>query len=142
MKLKLQRTKFTETATLGSLYVDGAFHSYTLEDKWRDLTPDGSRKVYGETCIPNGTYGVTLTYSPHFGRMLPELHDVPYFENIRLHGGNKVSDTFGCPLCGSQTNGIDTVSNCAGVVNSLIELIGNAHECTIEIVGSPNEIIA
>ena len=52
MKLQLIRTQFGDDATNGLLFVDGVFECYTLEDQYQD------QKVYGETCIPEGTYPI------------------------------------------------------------------------------------
>ena len=59
-------------------------------------------KVYGETCIPYGTYKVELSYSPKFKRELPLLLNVPAFEGIRIHKGNDRSHTSGCILVGEN----------------------------------------
>jgi hypothetical protein len=103
MKLKLVRDRFTEKSTEGNLYIDGQFECYTLEDKDRKIEDAGcSAKVYGETCIPRGTYYVTIDWSPHFNRNMPHVNDVPCFEGIRIHVGNRPEDTEGCILVGTK----------------------------------------
>lgn len=97
-QLLIKRTDFTDTSTIGELYLDGKFVCYTLEDKDRKLE-NGGKKIYGETAIPRGTYEVEITYSPKFERFLPLLINVPQFENIRLHNGRDIvteKDTHGC----------------------------------------------
>ena len=42
MILTLIRQEFTETSTIGSLFVNDAFFCYVLEDKDRGLTQDQS----------------------------------------------------------------------------------------------------
>jgi hypothetical protein len=42
MKLKLVRELFTPTETMGSLFIDGKFFCYTLEDKDRGLNKTDS----------------------------------------------------------------------------------------------------
>lgn len=131
MKLLLKRKILNDTCTLGDLYIDGVFHCHTLEDVYRDLQGDCSKKVYGSTCIEFGTYKVTLSHSAHFGKVLPEILDVPCFEGIRIHGGNVPADTLGCILVGAATNGIDNVSICAGV---LVDLINRMEGQEVELV--------
>ena len=72
MRLRLERKYFKEDYTIGNLYVDGEFFSNTLEDKNRDLNKNGrfdngEAKVYGQTCIPFGTYRIIVNMSPKFG---------------------------------------------------------------------------
>lgn len=110
MKLKLYREFFTPTETLGSLYIDGKFFCYTLEDKDRNLrssmalTDILTRKVSRETAIPYGKYKVSVTMSNRFKRLMPLIHNVPGFEGVRLHGGNTHHNTEGCPLVARQRN--------------------------------------
>lgn len=99
MKLKLERKPSTKNSTSGTLYVDGAFECYTLEDVVRPA------KVAGTTAIPNGTYKIIITQSQKFKRPLPLLIDVPNYEGIRIHPGNTSADTEGCILVGQK---IDT----------------------------------
>lgn len=101
MKLIVAREYFTDKSTEGELFVDNEPECYTLEDKDRELEKGINEKVYGETAIPRGSYKVVITYSNHFKRYLPELLDVPGFEGIRIHSGNKPDDTEGCILVGS-----------------------------------------
>ena len=97
MKLTLKRIFKGEKYTIGDLYIDGTWFCNTLEDAIRDV------KVYGETAIPAGTYKVTITLSPRFRRWLPLLHDVPYFEGVRiLQGKHWRKDTHGCILVGQN----------------------------------------
>jgi len=68
----------------------------TLEDTVRDV------KIHGQTAIPAGRYKVELQNSPRFGADTITLLDVPNFQHIRIHGGNDVDDTEGCPLVGLE----------------------------------------
>ena len=101
--------------TIGEMFsksnIQDKFHDfcYTLEDKVRDINKngkfnDGEEKVYGETAIPFGKYKGKITWSPAFKRMMPEILNVPSFSGIRLHGGNDIGDTFGCPLIAFNTD--------------------------------------
>ena len=105
MELLLQRDASSLTCTIGSLFVDGLFECYTLEDVVRvddpNTLPDEGEKVYGETAIPAGRYQVVLDYSTRFKCEMPHLLDVPGFAGIRIHPGNTDADTLGCILVGA-----------------------------------------
>lgn len=105
MELALKRKWLTPRSTIGELSIDGVFECFVLEDRYR---PPPEVKVSRETCIPCGRYEVQVTYSPRFQRPLPLLLDVPGFSGVRIHPGNKASDTEGCLLPGLQ-RGADTV---------------------------------
>jgi len=106
MELKLKREVFTDNSTIGSLYVDGVFECYILEDKDRNLTDlmplekIAGTKVYGKTCIPYGRYEVDWTMSARFKKMMPILLNVVGWSGIRIHSGNSEIDSLGCLLCG------------------------------------------
>jgi hypothetical protein len=104
MTLLVLRESTIRSATLGSLYVDGVRECETLEDAIREVPgqPVATWKIDGGTAIPAGTYAVTLTPSPKFGRVLPFLSDVPGFTGIRIHSGNTQADTTGCILVGQS----------------------------------------
>ena len=130
MNLTLKRLNLTPNYTEGELYVNGVYFCKTLEDTNRDLNKNGQfdnneKKVYGETCIPYGKYKVILSYSPKFKRELPEILEVPDFQGIRIHRGNKISDTLGCVLCGEKVkNGY--LSNSTPYEKKLVELFKQA----------------
>lgn len=142
MNLTLKRLNLTPNYTEGELYVNGVYFCKTLEDTNRDLNKNGQfdnneKKVYGETCIPYGKYKVILSYSPKFKRELPEILEVPDFQGIRIHRGNKISDTLGCVLCGEKIkNGY--LSNSTPYEIKLVELFKQAklrnEESFIEII--------
>ena len=89
--------------TLGSLYINGRWFCWTLEDEIREVPgqPVASWKVPRETAIPAGRYLVRLSMSNRFKRILPELLDVPGFVGVRAHRGNTHVDTEGCLIVGS-----------------------------------------
>src|SRR5512133_1213857 len=109
MRIVVHRSWRLPTYTIGRLLIDQSVFCDTLEDAVRDLVDknhdgdyndEGEGKIYGGTAIPAGTYKITLEHSPHFGRKLPYLHDVPGFSGILIHAGNSAADTKGCILVG------------------------------------------
>lgn len=103
MKLRLERTWCGATCTIGTLSVDGVTECFVCEDVVRgnaDPATVEEWKVFGQSAIPKGTYQVIVSYSPHFGRELPLLVDVPGFAGVRIHPGNTAADTEGCLLPG------------------------------------------
>jgi hypothetical protein len=96
MILELKRKIFTDDSTIGELSIDGKFVCYTLEDKVRD------KKIQNVTAIPYGKYEIAITFSNHFQQYMPLLLSVPGYEGVRIHSGNKSTDTEGCILVGSS----------------------------------------
>lgn len=142
MILKLERKFFKDTYTIGNLYIDGVFFCNTLEDKNRDLNKNGKfdngeSKVYGETCIPFGTYKVVLNMSPRFKRELPRLLNVPSFEGVLIHRGNTAADSSGCILVG-ENKIPGKVINSTLYEERLVKLMKNAlhrgEDISIEII--------
>jgi hypothetical protein len=121
MELKLIRETFTEKSTIGSLYVNGIFFCYTLEDKDRRLE-SGGVKEYAKTAIQRGKYKVVLSFSNRFKKYLPELINVPQFAGIRIHAGNKAEDSEGCILVGA-TKTVDFIGQSQVTFGKLMKAI-------------------
>jgi Family of unknown function (DUF5675) len=104
MLLEVRRDPSAQGCTLGSLYVDGEFECFTLEDTVREVPEQAVEKwkVAGETAIPAGAYKVVVTLSARFGKALPLLMDVPGFQGVRIHSGNVAADTEGSILVGNR----------------------------------------
>lgn len=104
MNIRVIREPSIGGATLGSLYVNGVWQCWTLEDAIREIPgqPVESWKVKSETAIPAGRYKIAITPSQRFQRRLPLLLDVPGFAGVRIHPGNTVADTEGCLLVGQD----------------------------------------
>jgi len=106
MRLKLIRKTFTETSTIGELFINDQFECFILEDKDRGITQSQplevvkENKKFGITAIPKGTYEIAITFSNRFKQYLPLLMNVPAFEGIRIHSGNTADHTEGCLLPG------------------------------------------
>lgn len=116
--LYLTRRIFTNKSTLGKLILDN-FECWTLEDTVR------REKVHGETAIPSGSYEVILNESKRYGRIMPYLKDVPFFEGIRIHWGNFPKDTLGCILVG-KTHQADMVGESKKAFDELYPRIEEA----------------
>lgn len=99
---RIVREPSVRLVTMGMLYMEGAWFSSTLEDQTREVPgqPVAQWKVPKETAIPQGLYRVRLTLSNRFQRLTPEIMDVPGFAGIRMHRGNVIGDTEGCPIVG------------------------------------------
>lgn len=119
MKLLLKRLHKTDKSTIGELYVDGKFECYTLEDVER------KDKVFGKTAIPKGTYEVIMTMSNRFKKMMPLLLNVPGYEGVRIHSGNKPEDTEGCLLLG-KTRGVDSIGESRNAIAAFYPKIESA----------------
>ena len=124
MKLTLTRRFKGEIYTIGRLEIDGEYFCDTIEDKDRGLTQEmnsseiANIKVKHQTAIPSGTYVVTLkVQSPKYSQRsqynfckgyLPRLLDVPGFDGILIHIGNRADDgtgrgdSSGCILVGEN----------------------------------------
>lgn len=138
MKFLLLRNITTpgSPATLGELFLNGKHFAYTLEDEVR---PNGEY-VYSKTAIPEGEYRITTSFSNRFKKEMMQLLNVPGGRiqfggrpvdacGIRIHGGNGINDTEGCPLIGKiQDKKNNAIYNCAGVVSQMFDLVKKANE--------------
>ena len=115
MIVRLVRFNSEKDYTSGLIYVDGKFVCFSIEDELR------TKKVWGETCIPNGEYEISLRHAGKFHERykvkFPEMHkgilcihNAPdwklitpemEFQYILIHIGNDDDDTAGCLLTGS-----------------------------------------
>lgn len=105
MEIKVLRTNYTPTSTTGVMTLDGDYFGVTLED----CTRRPGVKIFGVTAIPAGRYRLNLSMSKRFGKVLPELHSVPDFEGVRIHGGNTAANTEGCILVARKRTGLDFI---------------------------------
>jgi len=141
MKLRLVRTKFYESSTIGRLYAEEHFICWTLEDKDRGLWQEQplecikTVKVHSETAIPYGTYEIIKTMSPKFKKVTPLLLDVPGFEGIRIHSANKASQLEGCIAPGLVAAGDAVIDSRKAIinVNKIIDYALSKEKVYIEI---------
>lgn len=108
MNLTLIRYNDNRESTLGLLFMGGKFVCYTLEDEGR------TKKVYGETRIPQGIYKLKLRiwgsfherykqkFAGHVGMI--QIEKVKGFTDVLFHIGNDDDDTAGCILVGDSVN--------------------------------------
>lgn len=119
--LTLVRYTRTEKAILGSLYLNGAFICFTLENAAK--------------AIPCGLYTVQNSKSPKFKRELPLLYNaqVPASRGIRIHVGNTVASSSGCILVGMgrdvKKNFITESTNAEVMVTMLCRNVGKLVIC-------------
>lgn len=114
MDIYLTRKVFTNKSTKGILTF-GDFECRTLEDTCRDPNKNGlferNEKIWGETAIPSGVYPIEIRESKRYGRLMPFLLYVPFFDAIMIHPGNTAEQSQGCILVGSmKENIVDTVT--------------------------------
>ena len=92
MNIELIRKEKYGDRTIGSIYVDGSFECFSLEDADRELE-NGGVKIPGKTAIPRGKYRVIIDWSDRFKCLMLHVLDVPQFTGIRIHAGNRPEDT-------------------------------------------------
>lgn len=121
MKLLVKRTYRGPKYTIGHLYINGEFFCDTIEDVDRGLEQGMSLheiskiKIKGQTCIPYGTYTITLNvvsakysnytrypWALYAKGKIPRLLNVPGFDGILIHPGTTQLDTDGCLIVGEN----------------------------------------
>nr|DAU27744.1 MAG TPA: Protein of unknown function (DUF2778) [Caudoviricetes sp.] len=108
MEIQVSRIARKDGYTIGRMSLNGVYFCDTLEDTDRGLNSTMSldeilaKKIKGQTAIPTGKYDVVLTFSPRFKRVLPLLLNVPGYQYIRVHNGNRPDSTEGCLLVGEN----------------------------------------
>jgi hypothetical protein len=117
--LLLLRHTFTEKSSGSDLHINGDYFCHTLEDPSRGR----GVKLYGRTCIPEGTYYVDVTMSTRFNREMPIIYNQANgyqliagdieFKGLRFHGGNTHVDTEGCVLVAFNKVNDDTIQGTA-----------------------------
>lgn len=131
--IRVVRDTYTNTATLGKLFVNDKYVCETLEDTCRDKNRDGDladlgeSKVYGETAIPSGTYELKIFQSPSFKQKLFHLQNVKGFSYVLIHSGNTPIDSKGCIILG-LTRGINRVNDSRKALSKFHSLTMNKYQ--------------
>lgn len=149
MKILVKRLWKLPKYTIGKIYIDNELICDSLEDTDRSLRQNmslkeiQSKKVYGETAIPAGTYKISMSIvSPKFkdrswakpyGGKIPRLLNVPGFEGVLIHPGNKPEESLGCIFPGdNKVKG--QVINSTAAFNKIMNILLQAQdEITITI---------
>jgi len=132
--------------TLSLLFLDGKFECFILEDEEREV------KVPGKTRIPEGTYEVKLRkdaspMNDSYSEKYPELHkgmlwlqDVPGFEWIYIHIGNKHEHTDGCLLTGDSLSSNVEDAGGVGYVGSSGKAYKRLYAKVLEVMEKGNKV--
>lgn len=150
MNILVERIFTCSTYTIGKMYVNKTYVCDTIEDCDRgldnsmDTSTIKSKKIYGETAIPTGTYEITMnvvspkfkskSWAKPFGGKLPRLLNVKGYEGVLIHVMNKASESLGCIGVGYNTvKGM--VTNSTSAFNKLMNdyLLKSSDKITITI---------
>lgn len=133
-KFKIDRFLKTDRVTIGLFYINDKPFCFSLEDPIREEKgkPVPEWKVKGKTAIPKGTYKLVFSPSPRFQKGTPRLLDVPGFDGVLIHAGNRPEDTEGCILLGLQA-GMGFIYDSRIAVQRMLD-IWDKKETTMEII--------
>ena len=108
MQIVVNRQYFLQNCTIGQITVQfedvpvlPIYVCDSLEPHAIDWSTE--KKIRGKTAIPCGEYRVEYKYSDKFKKQMPFLKDVPHFEGVMFHYGNRPTNTKGCILVGTNT---------------------------------------
>lgn len=79
----------------------------------------------GAKLIPSSTYLCVINRSPKFKMLLPLLLDVKGRTGIRIHAGNKYTDSAGCILVGKCPVFGSTLSESRSTLDNLMSKLGS-----------------
>lgn len=132
MKKVILERIYQDSETLGVFYVetDPSVHYASLELPWKDNETDVS-------CIPEGEYTVTRTYSKSFKKKTWEVQNVTDRTGIRIHSANYVSQLKGCIALGRQFKDLNKdgkidVQNSVNAINEAYKAIGDEFKLIIK----------
>jgi len=101
MNLELIIKEKNNDRRLGSIYVNGSFECFSLEDCDRELEKGGI-KIPGKTAIPKGRYQIIIDWSDRHRCLMLHVLDVPQFKGIRFDIANKPEEIEGCIAVGKE----------------------------------------
>ena len=136
MRLEVLRYRSTKDETLSIVFdvSDGReFLCYGLEDEYR------TKKVYGETRIPAGTYRMELRkeggFHERYAKKFPAFHvgmlhvaGIIGFTLVLWHIGNTDEDTAGCLLLGSEPTEQGTITHSTKAYKRVYQHVAEAME--------------
>lgn len=150
MELKLKRI-FKGKYTVGKLYIDNKYFCDTMEPpyfntKSTDTVESIKKTKTGNTAIPVGKYSIDMdkvspifknrSWAKPYNGKIPRLVNVPAFEGVLIHVGNKASqfdgDSKGCILVG-QNKVVGQVINSVQTFHNLMKQLQNQSNITLKI---------
>ena len=93
----------------GVLFINGLFHSYTLENYQKR--------------IPMGEYKLTYYNSPKNKRLVPLLKDVPHRSMIEIHPANVYNELEGCIALGDIKYKSERLLNSTKMFDAMMALV-------------------
>jgi hypothetical protein len=133
MPVELRTIQCTPSGTVSILLVNDVIISWALELPWVD------NKI-NVSCVPAGTYPLTLEWSYKFQTNLYELKNVPGRSECKFHPGNYLSDLQGCIAPGSSIEAYDneySVTRSGEALTKFMILMDGQLQDTITITGRP-----
>mgnify|MGYP007122070622 CR=1 FL=1 len=116
--VQVKREKPIEGAIPSTVYVDGAFFGYGLENDAYE--------------IPAGTYKGFFQVSPKFGTKKLYM-DVPGRSGIMFHGANVKDDLKGCIGIASVRNGAAIAGDLSGKLVNYIDTVTGGEGVTVAV---------
>lgn len=152
MKELILLREYKAEATIGKIidpdYQDGKLICRTLERPNNDNKPDNKRTPENDAgCIPEGTYDVIWSYSPHFKKETFEILNVPNRAGIRIHSANWVDELLGCIATATTIQDMNPknspkilankkwmASQSKDALDNLIEAVGKSKKFKLKII--------